>query len=120
MREIGFKERTETRYIYVVPLGTEPMSYEELVHKARRNGEYDGGFHFYITMEGDIVEARPEQAVASPFLENSEKSIYIVAETEQKLNDCQKVALEELVDTIKSHYANNVQVVRCTRPKLDI
>lgn len=103
MRKIPYKKRKTTTTIYFVAQ-SKYSSFEETYHKARLKGNFDTGYHYYIDRQGNIIEDRHEEVVASSTFEDSTTSIYVLLETETKPTDCQKLSIKELLEILEDKY----------------
>lgn len=104
MRRVTYKKRPETLTVYFIASQNPHGSYEKEFRKARQQGMYDTGYHYYIDGFGNVIEDRPLEVVASCTFAEHMSSIYVLLETEKEPTDCQKVSIEELMETLEDYY----------------
>lgn len=92
-----FKKRLETLRIYLVIKDLQDATMSTLYKKARRDGNFDTGYHFVLFNNGLMEADRPIDCVADCNFENSESSIYILVDSKGKLSDSQKLALRDFM-----------------------
>ena len=93
-----FKKRLCTISIRIVKQPLNGLTKEMLYKKARRNGEFDTGYHFIIHNDGNLEVDRPIDAVAQWNFEEYETSLYILADTVGKLSDAQRLVLRSITE----------------------
>lgn len=111
----NFKERKRTNYIYIVPMGISPMSYEEFYNKCWIAGLFGTGYHYFVADTGWVSEDREEDAWADNRFENYDKAIYICveAENQKETSQVQEEVISRLVnDIMDRHPDESIEVVR--------
>lgn len=108
---VEYRKREMTAFVYVVCSGSDVGTFEETYRKARIQGYYDTGYHYYIDPMGEVSEDRDLDAIADANFEEYTHSIYILCETEKKLNDCQKLSLNELLPILCSRYDHQLKII---------
>ena len=101
--KIDYRKRQTTNYIHVVTSKAPSVTFEETYRKARCQGKFDTGYHYFINEQGTVSEDRTISAIADHDLADHLTSIYILLSGE-KLNDCQALSLRELLDTLQYEY----------------
>lgn len=108
---VEYRKRELTAYVYVVCSGSDVGTFTEAFRKARVQGYYDTGYHYYIDPLGEVFEDRDLDAIADSTFEEYTHSIYILCESEKKINDCQRLSLEELLPILCNRYGSNLEVI---------
>lgn len=103
---IKFKQRITTDTIQVTCRDEGGISYEELYKRHRQKGDFHVDVHYFIDRMGFTHEGRQETAVAGIDLEEIANTLHILVDIEGKLNDCQRVALHELLEVLQMRYPN--------------
>lgn len=93
-----FKQRLTTTAIRLVKQNLNGLDKEALYKKARRQGEFDTGYHFIIHNDGTLEVDRPVDAVAQWDFEGYETSLYVLVDTIGKLSDAQRLVLRSITD----------------------
>lgn len=102
---VEFKKRQATENIIILIKDTCCTTYENFYKKCRRLGELDAGVHFFLDANGTIHVARHEDSVAGWQYEDSDNSLYILAQSNNsKLNSCQRYVLPTLIENLKKKY----------------
>lgn len=109
--KVEYRKREQTAFVYVVCSGSNMGTFEETFREARIRGYYDTGYHYYIDPMGEVFEDRDLDAIADANFEEYTHSIYILCEAEKKLNDCQKLSLNELLPVLYGHYDRKLKVI---------
>lgn len=58
IRNLKFKKRTCTNWLYIIKKPLNGASKDELVNAARRLGEFDTGYHYIIQNDGTLEKDR--------------------------------------------------------------
>ena len=95
---MNFKKRLTTTSIRVIKQPLNGLDKEALYKKARRQGEFDTGYHFIIHNDGTLEADRPIEAVAQWNFEEYESSLYVLADTTGKLSDAQRLVLRGVAE----------------------
>ena len=94
-----FKKRLSTQFIYVVKKDVDNASAASLFTQARRQGEFDTGYHYILHKDGQIEVDRQPNCVAQYDFENANVSLYILADTNTgKLTDAQRHVLTSIYE----------------------
>lgn len=111
--QLEFKEREKTDTICLLHERTHGKPLEILWRLARRNGELDVPFHFYVQESGEVMEGRPLLAVAGRQYTRTEFTVYVLIDAESKntITDVQKKAVKGILRNLEATFPG-VQVVR--------
>lgn len=93
-----FKKRLTTTAIRLVKQNLNGLDKEALYKKARRQGEFDTGYHFIIHNDGTLENDRHIEAVAQWSFEDYESSLYVLVDTTGKLSDAQRLVLRGIAE----------------------
>lgn len=93
-----FRQRVSTEYIHVDLKNLKGQGVDKLFKQARRDGEFDTGYHYILSNTGLFETDREEGAVAQHDYPDYDSSLYILADTDglDKLNDAQNAALRDI------------------------
>ena len=108
---VEYRKREHTAFVYVVCSGSNVGTFTEAFRNARIQGYYDTGYHYYIDPLGEVFEDRAIDAIADSTFEEYTHSIYILCESEKKINDCQRLTLDELLPMLYDRYGQNLEVI---------
>jgi hypothetical protein len=105
---VKFRARKSTDFLYIHLKNTGGLSVPELRRAARKVGKLDVDYHYVVQENGVVEQGREQYVVAGYEFENSENSIYVLVDTgdDDRLSDAQKVALQDLMDSIYATYPN--------------
>ena len=99
---MNFKNRIETKYLYVVKKDLKGTKRDTLVRQAIQKGEFDTGYHFILSNTGLLEADRQSTAVAGWDFENNLESLYVLADSTGNLTDAQRNAIKQLnIDNLK-------------------
>jgi hypothetical protein len=109
-----FRKRESTTKLYICYEDTAGLSITQLRRKARRSGEFDVGFHFYVADSGEVEEGRSITEIAGHTLPDCESSIYVLVDTTGRANPSDSAfrALKALITSIKKMYPQIVVAPR--------
>jgi hypothetical protein len=101
-----FKPRSSTDLLVIVTKDTHGMTLRELQVEAKRSGELDFQYHYYVTKEGTVEQGRESYVVGHYSLEKPESTITILVDAKSlsKLADAQAFSLDLLVSSIQGEY----------------
>lgn len=105
MNKIVYKQRSDTTTVYIVYKDLK-ADFSTVYKKARRAGEYDTGYHYYIERNGNINFDRSIDAVAQYDFKDNEISVYVLVDavSPEDVTDAQKKSLLKVTEFIEKRY----------------
>lgn len=101
---LDFKKRTETQYITIEEKDCHKKDFAKLLKEARRQGEYDTGYHYIVDRHGVVTADRPIDAIAQYDFDVADKSIYILVDAPTEPQDAQIFACKKLLAALLDEY----------------
>lgn len=102
-----FKKRLDTKYLYLIHKDLQGKTLQQLYIEARRQGNFDTGYHFVLFNNGFLEADRNVECVADCTFENNEESIYVLVDSQGKLSDSQRLTLREFLNNYKTLEVKN-------------
>ena len=103
----GLKNRQSTKYIFIDSTKTPTnldVTKEQIDAQHRKSGLLGIGFHFIITIDGDVKKGRPVDQIGFNLDDDKGETIGIALVGHHKFNELQTKALNKLVNDLILKY----------------
>ena len=106
MIRLTFKKRKATDKVFIVFNNCERAKFDTVYRNARRKGEYDTGFHFYIDINGYVTSDRELNDVAQYDFICSETSVYVLVDApdNDSMSDAQLASLNKTITMLRETF----------------
>lgn len=102
---VQFKVREKTVALITLCQDLDGITRRELYKKARRNGDFDVSFHYFINSQGIVETGREEYVVAGYDLDHSRQAVVVLIDSPNGiLTDSQKVSLKDIEESLEGTY----------------
>lgn len=106
-KQTGLKNRDSTKFIYIDSTKTPTnldISKEQIDAQHRKSGLLGIGFHFVITIDGDVKKGREIDQIGFNLDDNNNTTIGVALVGDKKFNELQTNSLKKLINNLINKY----------------